>query len=253
MNLRRVAGLVVVVALAALAVAGWSRSTNASQATNTSGSTSSAEAVAPAAELGIPAIVSKLSPSVVTIIAGNRLGSGVVWSSDGTIVTANHVVTGSSQVKVQFEHGKLVNGHVLAGDPITDLAVVKTDRNGLSAATFAKTSPEVGALAVAIGSPLGFENTANAGIVSGLGRSFPGTPGQTPEMLDLLQTDADISPGDSGGALIDARGQVIGINEAYVPPSEGAVSVGFATPATTVNHVVPQLLKSTRTASSSGT
>jgi serine protease DegQ len=236
MKARRVTGWIIVVVVAALAVVGWTRSTNSS------GSTASA-AAAPATNGGIPAIVSKLSPSVVTIITNSGLGSGVVWSSNGTIVTADHVVTGFTQVTIQYEDGKLGNGQVLAGDPITDLAVVKADRTGLPAATFAKTSPKVGDLAVAVGSPLGFENTANAGIVSGLGRSFPGTPGQSPTTLDLLQTDADISPGDSGGALIDAQGQVMGINEAYIPPSAGAVSIGFATPATTVNDIVPQLLK----------
>jgi S1-C subfamily serine protease len=79
-----------------------------------------------------------------------------------------------------------------------------------------------------------------------LGRSAPGTPGQSPTLLGLLQTDADISPGDSGGALIDAEGQVMGINEAYIPPAEGAVSIGFATPATTVNVVVPRLLENSK-------
>ena len=95
---------------------------------------------------------------------------------------------------------------------------------------------------VAIGSPFGFENSANAGIVSGLGRSFPGSPGQSPTTLDLIQTDADIAPGD-WGALVDAHGRVIGINEAYIPPSAGAVSIGFATPARTVIDIVPQLLR----------
>jgi serine protease DegQ len=246
MNARRITGLAIVVVLAALAVAGWSRSTStsASRSTKASSLMSSTAAVPPAAQSGIPAIVSKLSPSVVTIVTTTGLGSGVVWSRDGLIVTADHVVTGAKQVRVQFERGKIVKGVVLAGDPITDLAVVKVGRTGLHAATFAKTSPQVGALAVSIGSPLGFENTANAGIVSGLGRSVPALPGRPrPIPPNLLQTDADISPGDSGGALIDARGRVIGINEAYVPPQEGAVSVGFATPATTVNRIVPELLK----------
>jgi serine protease DegQ len=237
MTARRTTGWLIVVVLGALAAVGWARSTNSSEPT------SSAATVAPSAQSGIPAIVSKLSPSVVTIMTSSGLGSGVVWSSDGTIVTAFHVVTGFSQVTVQFEDGKTVDGHVLAGDPVTDLAVLKVDRTGLPAATFAKEPPKVGALAVAIGSPLGFDNTANAGIVSGLGRSFPGGPGPSAAMIDLLQTDADISPGDSGGALIDARGQVIGINEAFIPPSEGAVSIGFATPASTITRIVPQLLK----------
>ena len=234
MSRRVVVGAIIGVCVAVVAVAGWSTSTNGA---------ASRRAVAPSAQPGIPALVSKLSPSVVTILTRDGLGSGVVWSTDGLIVTADHVVSGSRQVAVQFEDGKTVRGAVVAGDRITDLAVVRVDRTGLPAATFAKAMPRVGALAVAIGSPFGFENSANAGIVSGLGRSFPASPGQAPAALDLIQTDADIAPGDSGGALIDAQGRVIGINEAYIPPSAGAVSIGFATPATTVIDIVPELLE----------
>jgi S1-C subfamily serine protease len=234
MSRRGVAVAIIGVCVAVVAAAGWSKSTNGA---------ASQRAVAPAAQPGIPALVSKLSPSVVTILTNDGLGSGVVWSSDGLIVTADHVVSGSKQVAVQFADGKTVRGAVVAGDRITDLAVVKVGRTGLPAATFAKATPRVGALAVAIGSPFGFENSANAGIVSGLGRSFPGSPGQSPTTLDLIQTDADIAPGDSGGALVDAHGRVIGINEAYIPPSAGAVSIGFATPARTVIDIVPQLLR----------
>jgi len=234
MSRRVVVGAIIGVCVAVVAVAGWSTSTNGA---------ARQRAVAPAAQPGIPALVSKLSPAVVTILTSDGLGSGVVWSSDGLIVTADHVVRGSTQVAVQFADGKTVRGAVVAGDRITDLAVVKVHRAGLPAATFAKAMPRVGALAVAIGSPFGFENSANAGIVSGLGRSFPGPPGQAPTALDLIQTDADIAPGDSGGALVDADGRVIGINEAYIPPSAGAVSIGFATPATTVIDIVPELLE----------
>ena len=238
MKSRHVVGWTIVIIVAALAVGGWS-----SRSTSAAGAASTARATAPAAQSGIPALVSSVSPSVVTIITGDGLGSGVVWSTDGMIVTADHVVTGSTKVKIQFSDGNVVNGRVLAGDRVTDLAVVRADRNKLRAATFAKTLPKVGALAIAIGSPLGFENTASAGIVSGLHRSLPGGPGQSPPLLDLVQTDADISPGDSGGALVDAQGHVVGINEAFIPPSEGAVSIGFATPAPRVARIVGQLLK----------
>jgi S1-C subfamily serine protease len=241
MRTRRVAGGFIVVVVAALAIAGWTRAPSV---------TGAATSVGPVTLLtpppSIPDLVSKLSPSVVTISTTTGIGSGVVWAADGTIVTANHVVTGSTQVTVELADGKLVSGRVLAGDPMTDLAVLKVDRAGLQAAVFANTPPRVGDLAVAMGSPLGLANTATAGIISGLGRSAPGTPGQSPTLLGLLQTDADISPGDSGGALIDAEGQVMGINEAYIPPAEGAVSIGFATPATTVNVVVPRLLENSK-------
>jgi S1-C subfamily serine protease len=237
MKARRTAGWLIVVVVGALAVVGWTRSTRAT------GPTTEPSTVG-APPPSIPDLVSRLSPSVVTISTTNGIGSGVVWSRDGIIVTANHVVTGSTQVSVELRDGSLVGARVLAGDPITDLAVVKADRAGLQPATFATTPPRVGVLAVAMGSPLGFANTASAGIVSGMGRSMPGTPGQSPTLLDLLQTDANISPGDSGGALVDDHGQVIGINEAYIPPAQGAVSIGFATPATIVNVIVPQLLQS---------
>ncbi|HEY3673803.1 MAG TPA: trypsin-like peptidase domain-containing protein [Acidimicrobiia bacterium] len=208
------------------------------------GSSSGNSAPAPAASVppGIPGIFDKVSPSVVTIVTDSGLGSGVVWSNNGTIVTADHVVAGSSRVQIELANGKLLDGTVRAEDPITDLAVVTAASTALRAATFAKTLPEVGELAIAIGSPLGFANTASVGIVSALQRALPGDPGQSPTLLNLLQTDAGISPGDSGGALVDSRGQVIGINEAYIPPSDGAVLIGFATPATTVDTIVRQLL-----------
>ncbi|MBW3670855.1 MAG: trypsin-like peptidase domain-containing protein, partial [Acidobacteria bacterium] len=101
--------------------------------------------------------------------------------------------------------------------------------------------PELGELAIAIGSPLGFENTVTEGIVSGLNRSIP-SGGQTPALVDLVQTSAAISPGNSGGALVDADARVMGINVAFIPPQVGAVSLGFAIPAPTVTDVVEALL-----------
>jgi S1-C subfamily serine protease len=159
------------------------------------------------------------------------------------IVTDRHVVAGSNQVTVAFANGQRVGGQVVGSDAPTDLAVVKANRAGLPAATFAKSLPAVGSLAIAIGSPLGLANTVSAGIISALGRTLPGTPGQSPTLLNEVQTDAAISPGDSGGALADAQGQVVGINEAILPPSTGAVLIGFANPATAVNQIVPQLIK----------
>lgn len=100
----------------------------------------------------------------------------------------------------------------------------------------------MGELAIALGSPLGFENSVTAGIISGLHRDIP-SGGQTPALVDLLQTDAAISPGNSGGALIGPDGEVIGINVAYIPPGTGAVSIGFAIPSPTVVSVVGQLLE----------
>jgi S1-C subfamily serine protease len=99
----------------------------------------------------------------------------------------------------------------------------------------------VGELAIVIGSPLGFENTATAGIISGLHREIPGSAASSQSLVDLIQTDAAISPGNSGGAVVNSRGEVIGISEAYIPPQSGAVALGFAIPAATAVRVAQQL------------
>jgi serine protease DegQ len=152
------------------------------------------------------------------------------------------VVDGATSVDVVFASGSRVPAKVKAADPLYDLAVVTVGRSGLPAAIFAKGLPRVGELAVAMGSPLGFEGTVTAGIVSALHRSIP-SGGQTPSLVDLLQTDAAISPGNSGGALINAKGEVIGINVAYIPPQARAVSIGFAIPAPSVVDDVQQLIE----------
>ena len=190
----------------------------------------------------IPEIVRKVEPSVVAVAVDNGEGSGVVWDADGTVVTNNHVVEGSERVEIVFANGERAQGRVLATDPLTDLAVVKLERDSLTPARFSQELPRVGELAVAIGNPLGLENTVTAGIVSGLHRTVPGGP-ETQALVDLIQTDAPISPGNSGGALVDARGRVIGINVAYIPPELRAVSIGFAIPSSTVVDIVTQLLE----------
>ena len=191
----------------------------------------------------VPEVVDRLSPSVVTIRTGKGLGSGVVYRPDGLIVTNAHVVQGSSTVTVVFADGSSTKASVLATDKITDLAVVRVERDGLPAPKYADTLPQVGELAIAIGTPLGFETTVTVGVVSGVGREIPGavTRGQK-ALVNLIQTDAAISPGSSGGALVNGSGTVIGINDAYLPPKTGAVSIGFAIPATTVTYIVDQLL-----------
>lgn len=194
----------------------------------------------------IPDVVTKTQPSVVTIITNGGLGSGVVWSKDGIVVTNEHVIRGNKQVEVAFADGRRVGGTVRAADAVTDLAVVQADRKDLPAATFQRQLPGVGDLAIAIGSPLGFENTVTAGIISGLHREIPGSAQQSQALVDLIQTDAAISPGNSGGALMNGSGQVVGISEAFIPPSQGAVSIGFAIPAETAVNIVGQLLKTGR-------
>ncbi|MDP9072449.1 MAG: trypsin-like peptidase domain-containing protein [Actinomycetota bacterium] len=191
----------------------------------------------------IPSIVREVEPSVVAVTTARGEGSGVIWDADGTIVTNHHVVAGVDRVTVAFADGKRANADVRATDPVTDLAVLEADRKGLPAAKFADQLPTIGELAVAMGNPLGFENTVTAGIVSGLGRAIPGSAPASLALVDLIQTDAPISPGNSGGALVDADGSVIGINVAYIPPQASAVSLGFAIPAPTVVSTVTELVR----------
>jgi serine protease DegQ len=207
-----------------------------------------ASAAARAAAAGdIPGIVRKVEPSVVTIAHDQGSGSGVVWSKDGVVVTNAHVVGELRAVEVAFFDGRRADGRVRATDPDTDLAVVEVERDDLQPATFQKALPAVGELAVAMGSPLGFENTVTAGIISGLHREIPGSAQQDiRSLVDLIQTDAAISPGNSGGALVNGRGEVIGINVAYIPPEQGAVAIGFAIPGATAVDVVGQLLRDGR-------
>jgi S1-C subfamily serine protease len=211
--------------------------------TSKAATTSAATRPAAAGSLPIPDIVRKVEPSVVTILTSRGLGSGVVWSADGVIVTAGHVVAGTPNVEVAFADGQRSPGTVAASDVVTDLAVVKTDRHNLPPADFADDLPAVGELAVAIGSPLGFEETVTSGIISGTQRTIPGASAGSQSLVDLLQTDAAISPGNSGGALVDGHGRIVGINEAYIPPSLGAVAIGFAIPSATVRDTVDQLLR----------
>jgi S1-C subfamily serine protease len=206
-------------------------------------------------------VAAEVEPSVVQVnVSGVQrtpfgaqkqegIGSGVIYRSDGYIITNNHVVEGARTVEVAFADGTTEQGEVVGTDPITDLAVIKVNRDGLPAASFSDDKQlAVGQLTVAIGSPSGFQSTVTSGVLSGMGREFPPelTGGQQESSLvDLLQTDAPISPGNSGGALADRDGQVIGINVAYLPPNEtGAEGIGFAIPSYTVVSVADQLIKS---------
>jgi S1-C subfamily serine protease len=192
----------------------------------------------------IPELVEELQPSVVSIVVDTGEGSGVIVDED-TVVTNAHVAEGARRVQVVLASGRRVEANVEAVDIRTDLAVLSVAGEDLPGATFAEELPRVGELAIAIGNPLGFEQTVTAGIVSGLHRAIPSS-GQTPALIDLIQTDAPISPGNSGGALVNGRGEVIGVNVAYIPPEARAVSIGFAIPAATVTSVVEQLERTGR-------
>ena len=181
---------------------------------------------------------------------GEGLGSGVIYREDGHIITNAHVVKGASDVTVSFADGSTEPVEVVGSDPNSEIAVLKVDRNNLPAATFKTDEPPVvGQLAVAIGSPAGFEATVTAGIASAVGREFPpeltrGDNQAAAALSDLIQTDAAISPGNSGGALVDRDGNIVGINVAYLPPAQtGAVNLGFAIPSDTAVSVADQLIE----------
>ncbi len=240
--------------LAALALAGCSgdddspeaagTTTAVEQSTTVERSGPSAAPATDAAFSAIPDLVEELQPSVVSIVLDDGEGSGVIVDED-TIVTNAHVVGDARSVQVVLASGRRVDARVEATDVRTDLAVLALPGEDLPGAEFAEQLPRVGELAIALGNPLGFENTVTAGIVSGLHRAVPSS-GQTPALIDLIQTDAPISPGNSGGALVDSSGRVIGVNVAYIPPEARAVSIGFAIPSVTVTSVVEQLQQNGR-------
>lgn len=241
------------VTAAALTLTGCTGATSAGTASpSASADVSAASAKALPASAGLPAVpgvVKEVEPSVVTIRTAIGLGSGVVYHSDGAIVTDAHVVENQQkqaykEVQIQFADGSQAKAAVVGVDDVTDVAVLKVDRTGLPAAKFASSAPEVGSMTVVIGSPLGLAETVTAGIVSSLHRNMPPSKESPHGAIDLLQTDAPISPGNSGGAVADSSGQVIGLSEAYLPPSSGAVAIGFVTPSSTVTAVADQLLKS---------
>jgi putative serine protease PepD len=195
-------------------------------------------------------IYRRVSPGVVYIASttaqGQASGSGWVYSSDGTIVTNDHVVEGARNVSVRFtENGDPITADVVGTDPSTDVAVLKIDpskvKGGLKALQLADSKQiEPGQPAIAIGSPFGLQGTVTSGIVSALGREIKAPNGFT--ISGVIQTDAAINPGNSGGPLLDEQGRVIGINSQIATNGTNANSgVGFAVPIDTVKQVVPQL------------
>jgi putative serine protease PepD len=194
----------------------------------------------------VRSVYAAASPSVVSVRTESGSGTGFLVDSDGTIVTNAHVVGDSQQVKVRFQdNGDLHDADVLSVDASTDLAALKVDpgaANGVRPLELADSDKvQVGDTAIAIGYPLGLDRTATAGIVSGLERQIESPNGFSIDQV--IQTDAPINPGNSGGPLLNARGQVIGVNSqiATAGGSEGSVGIGFAIPANTVTQVLPQL------------
>lgn len=169
------------------------------------------------------------------------LGSGVIASADGYILTNHHVIEDAEAIQVAFQNGKTAPARFIGMDPDTDLAVLKVEMKNLPAIRFGDmTKVKTGDSVLAIGNPYGFQHTVTMGIISGLDRSQLGM--NTYE--DFIQTDASINPGNSGGALIDIDGNLIGINSAGYTATEdsGSIGIGFAIPVSTAKLIMDQLI-----------
>jgi S1-C subfamily serine protease len=219
-------------------------------------STTPTTAPAQASDLGlldaysraVIATVRQAGPSVVHIQArGGKShpggsGSGFLISPDGFVMTNSHVVHGAEEIRAQTPDGRESRAYLIGDDPDTDLAILRIDLPELHHLSFAQSGDvAVGQIAIAIGNPLGLDNTVTAGIVSALGRTFPARTGR---LIDnVLQTDAALNPGNSGGPLIDTRGQVIGVNTAIIPSAQG---ICFAIGSKTAEFVASWLMKEGR-------
>ena len=165
-------------------------------------------------------------------------GSGFILSPDGRIITNAHVVAGADQVKVTLKDGRILDGRVVGVDPLTDVAVVKIEANNLPTVKLGDSQNLIpGQWAIAIGNPLGLDNTVTVGIISAIGRSSSQV-GVPDKRVNFIQTDAAINPGNSGGPLLNDRGEVIGINTAI---RAGAQGLGFAIPIQTAQNIANQL------------
>ena len=167
-------------------------------------------------------------------------GSGFIISADGRILTNAHVVDGADTVSVILKDGRKYQGKVLGKDPVTDVAVVKIEANNLPAVALGNSERlKPGEWAIAIGNPLGLDNTVTTGIISATGRSSSAITGDPDKRVSFIQTDAAINPGNSGGPLLNARGEVIGMNTAILQGTQG---LGFAIPINTAQRISQQLI-----------
>src|ERR1700742_93009 len=194
-------------------------------------------------------VTERVGPAVVRVETGPKqktsrerggLGSGIVISPDGLVLTNSHVVGSSKEIRLRDTEGFDTDAHVLGVDPDTDLALLRADgaRELRYAALGNSKRLRRGQLVVAIGNPLGFESTVTAGVVSALGRSIRSVSGRTIE--DVIQTDAALNPGNSGGALVASNAEVIGVNTAII---QGAQGICFAVASNTAQFVLSEIIR----------
>lgn len=170
----------------------------------------------------------------------NSLGSGVIVSPQGLVLTNHHVIESADEIEVALADGRTAPARVVGSDPETDLAVVKIDLGNLPAITFSQSEQlSVGDVVLAIGNPFGVGQTVTQGIVSALGRSHLGIN----TFENFIQTDAPINPGNSGGALINANGDLVGINSAIYSRSGGSMGIGFAIPVSLAKQIMEQIIR----------
>ncbi len=170
----------------------------------------------------------------------NSLGSGVIVNSDGLILTNQHVIEAADEIEVALEDGSSLRARIVGSDPDTDLAVLKIDVRNLPSITFADPKKnKVGDVVLAIGNPFGVGQTVTQGIISALGRNHLGIS----TFESFIQTDASINPGNSGGALIDAEGNLVGINSAIYSRNGGSMGIGFAIPVSIAKQVMEQIVR----------